>query len=57
MRRALAVVALVLVLGGWTSCQPVTGGEPMAEPTTSGLAALIEGEGWRYYMSAEFSTT
>lgn len=47
MRRVLVVVA-VLVLGGWTSCQPVTGGEPMAGPTTAGYAALAAGEDWRY---------
>ena len=48
MRRALGVVALVLVLGAWT-CAPVDdGGEPMAGPTTAGLAALAAGEAWHY---------
>lgn len=50
MRRALVFVGLVLVLGAWGPCAPLTtsGGHPMAGPTTSGLAALQAGEDWHY---------
>ena len=46
MRRVLGVAVLVMVLGAWT-CAPVDDGrEPMAGPTTAGLAALQAGEDW-----------
>ena len=50
MRRALAVLGAVLVLGAWGPCAPpmTSGGDSMAGPTTTGLAGLIAGEDWHY---------
>jgi hypothetical protein len=48
VRRLLWAVVGVLVLGAWT-CAPVDdGSDPVAGPTTTGLAALIGGEDWHY---------
>jgi hypothetical protein len=46
MRRVWVLVA-VLVLGAWT-CAPVDDGGADMSMTTPGLAALIQGEPWRY---------
>ena len=48
MRRRLWLVPLVLVLGAWGSCVPVTGGDDVAGMSTAGLAALVAGEDWHY---------
>lgn len=46
MRRAMAVLVAVLVLGAWT-CAPVDDGSaPVAGPTTSGLTSVLTGEDW-----------
>lgn len=47
MRRVLAVLVAVLVLGAWTCApQSTSGDDDMAGMTPAGLAALARGETW-----------
>ena len=46
--RRLWLVPLVLVLGAWGPCVPVTGGDDVAGMSTAGLAAMVAGEDWHY---------
>lgn len=48
--RPLAAIALVLILGAWTCQVPSNDGgdDPMPGPTTTGVLALLQGEGWQF---------